>query len=207
MADILYIKAKQNVEVMSDTVYVKDIASVTCVNKSITAKVKAMPVHHFQAAQGGRAVLSILKVISDIGRMEPSLTVESLGEADIVIKQVKNPDQKGFAVYCKIVFVSLISFFGTAFTIMAFHNDIGIQEVFAAFHRIVMGRESDGFTVLEVSYSIGLAVGITVFYNHIGGRRITKDPTPIEVAMREYEQQVDQTLIQTADREGKEQEA
>lgn len=56
---------------------------------------------------------------------------------------------------------------------------------------------------MEVSYSIGLAVGIILFFNHIGGRRITKDPTPIEVEMRIYERDVNDALIETADREGK----
>ena len=46
-------------------------------------------------------------------------------------------------------------------------------------------------------------MGITLFFNHIGGRRITQDPTPIEVEMRVYEKDVDDTLIETADREGK----
>jgi stage V sporulation protein AA len=44
-----------------------------------------------------------------------------------------------------------------------------------------------------------------MFYNHVGGRRLTKDPTPLEVAMRNYEQDVDKALIETAGREGKEQ--
>lgn len=207
MADILYLKAKQNVEVTSDTVYVRDIASLTCVNPGIAAKVRAMPVHRFRPGQERRAVVGITKVIEDIGRLAPSLTVESLGETDTVIEQVRNPKRKGISVYARIVFVACISFFGTAFTLMAFYNDIGIQDVFSSFYRMVTGRASDGFTVLEVCYSVGLAAGILVFYNHIGGRRITKDPTPIEVAMREYEKQVNETLIQTADREGKEREA
>ena len=33
---------------------------------------------------------------------------------------------------------------------------------------------------------------------------MTKDPTPIEVAMRNYEKDVDMTLVEQADREGKE---
>lgn len=41
-------------------------------------------------------------------------------------------------------------------------------------------------------------------FNHVGGRRITRDATPIEVAMKLYERDVDDTLIETADREGKE---
>ena len=41
-----------------------------------------------------------------------------------------------------------------------------------------------------------------MFFNHIGGRRITKDPTPIEVEMRIYEKDVNTSLIETSDREG-----
>ena len=104
----------------------------------------------------------------------------------------------------KVIFVSGITFFGTAFTIMAFHNDIGIDGVFTMAYEQVMGEQSSHYTVLEFCYSIGLAVGIIVFFNHIGGRRITKDPTPIEVEMRVYEEQVNKALIETASREGKE---
>ena len=89
---------------------------------------------------------------------------------------------------------------------MAYHNDVGINEVFTEVYRIVMNREPSGLNTLEVSYSIGLALGIIVFFNHIGGRRLTKDPTPIEVAMRKYEEDVDKALIAQAGREGKEEE-
>lgn len=95
-------------------------------------------------------------------------------------------------------------FFGTGFTIIAFHNDVGINEVFTEIYKIAMGREPGGLNVLEVAYSLGLALGIIVFFNHIGGRRITKDPTPIEVSMRNYEEDVNKALVNTAGREGKE---
>ena len=86
---------------------------------------------------------------------------------------------------------------------MAFHNDISIGKVFEKIYGIVTGQPYDGYGVLEISYSIGLALGIIVFFNHVGGRRITKDPTPIEVEMRIYEDQVNTALVETADREGK----
>ena len=86
---------------------------------------------------------------------------------------------------------------------MAFHNDIGINDVFTKVYEMVMGQPGEGYSILELSYSIGLAFGIILFFNHIGGRRITKDPTPIEVEMRVYESDVNKALIETADREGK----
>ena len=67
---------------------------------------------------------------------------------------------------------------------------------------VVAGTPAKGINILEISYSIGLAIGIIVFFNHIGGRRITKDPTPIEVEMRIYETDVNTALIETSDRQG-----
>lgn len=57
-------------------------------------------------------------------------------------------------------------------------------------------------TEIEICYAIGMPVGIIIFYNHIGKKKITQDPTPIEVEMRKYEQDVDTAFIENASREG-----
>lgn len=181
----------------------KDIASVTCADEHLKAKIKALKVYRFREGAEMRAVISSLKLIEMIQQADKSAAVENVGELDTLIKLVKVPDKKGLLVWLKVAFVALISFFGTAFTIMAFHNDIGIHDVFGRMYEQIMGQTSSGFTTLEVAYSLGLAIGITLFFNHVGGRRITNDPTPIEVEMRIYEKDVDETLIETADREGK----
>ena len=67
-----------------------------------------------------------------------------------------------------------------------------------------MGAETSGFTELEISYCIGLAVGILVFFNHFGKKKITPDPTPIQVQLRKYEEDADTTFIENAGRGGKE---
>ena len=79
-----------------------------------------------------------------------------------------------------------------------------IDEVFTEVYRMAMGAEPGGLNTLEVFYSLGLAAGIIVFFNHVGGRRLTKDPTPVEVSIKNYETDVDKTLIEQAGREGKE---
>ena len=199
----LYLKAEQNVELESEDVFVKDIGKMICTDKQILAKVKTIKLHHFKKGEPKRQVISILKVIEEIEKVCPNVTIESLGETDILVEQIDVDKHKSPVQTAKIVFVSAISFFGTAFTIMAFHNDIGINKVFSKVYEMVMGYSSDGYSILELSYSIGLAAGIILFFNHIGGRRITKDPTPIEVEMRVYETDVNKALIETADREGK----
>ena len=201
--EIVYLKAERNVEVKDDDVFLKDIAKVYCVNGNIAAKVKAIKVHRFAAQESKRQVLGILKLIEMIQQACPNVTVENLGETDILIEHINVNKHKGLVQWIKLAFVAAISFFGTGFTIMAFHNDISINKIFSKVYELVMGYPADGYSILEVSYSIGLAIGIIMFFNHIGGRRITKDPTPIEVEMRIYETDVNKALIETADREGK----
>lgn len=200
---VCYLKLNRNVEVMEDSVFLKDVGSVYCADKLVTAKVKSMKLHHFEKGQGSRCVISVLKIAEMIEELCPQVTVQSVGENDVVAEWVQVSIHKKAKEFWKILLVSVISFFGTAFTIMAYHNDIGIVNVFSQIHRIVMGTEPTGISVLEVSYSIGLSLGIIVFFNHMGKRRITTDPTPIEVEMRKYEADVNTTLVDTADREGR----
>ena len=201
--EVVYLKAERNVEVMEDDVLLKDMAKIYCADNHIAAKIKAIRLHRFSAEEQKRQVFSILKLIEMIQQTCPNVTVENLGETDVLVERVDVDRHKGMLQLLKIIFVACISFFGTAFTIMAFHNDVGITKVFGKVYELVMGQPSPGYSILEVTYSIGLAVGIIVFFNHIGGRRITKDPTPIEVEMRVYEKDVNDALIETADREGK----
>lgn len=204
MSDVIvYLKLERNIEVQVQDVFLSDAASIRCKDAAIAAKVKAIRIHSFKEKEQKRCVIGILKIIGLIENTCKDVTVESLGETDILVEWISVNKHKGWQQGIKIALVSLVSFFGTAFTIMAYHNDIGIVNVFAEIHRIVMGHEPQGVNVLEIAYSVGLGLGIIVFFNHVGGRRITKDPTPIEVAMRKYEEDVNNALIETADREGK----
>lgn len=199
----IYINAEQNVELQSEDVYVKDIGSLSCSDEHVLARVKAIKLHHFKQGDPKRQVISLLKIIEEINKVYPNVSVQSIGEPEILIELLAVDRHKGVVQWMKLLFVAMVSFFGTAFTIMAFHNDIGINDVFSKIYEMVMGQPGDGYGILELAYSLGLAIGIIVFFNHIGGRRITKDPTPIEVEMRIYEEDVNKALIATADREGK----
>lgn len=209
MAGTVYIKLEQKTQLMKPDVTVGDLGTVFCKDLNVQSYVKTIQLHKFlnvksTAKNPNRVIISVLQVIKLIQEKYPGYTVINLGEADAVVELVKVKKQKNIFMWIKVILICLICFFGTAFTIIAFHNDIGITAVFVKFYENVTGNESRGFSVLEVSYTVGLASGMCIFFNHIGGRRLTKDPTPIEVEMRIYEDEVNRALIATAEREGKE---
>ena len=198
----VYFRCERYVEVQAADVFLKDLGSLQCADRNVAAKLKSLKVKHFRKDKQRRCVISSMRLIALMEKTCPDIQVQWLGEPDVLVEWVDVNKHKAWQQWLKIVLVCLVSLCGTAFTIMAYHNDVGINEVFEEVYRMVMNREPQGPNVLEVSYSIGLALGIIVFYNHIGGRRLTKDPTPIEVAMRNYEYDVDMALIELADREG-----
>lgn len=200
--DKVYLKLEKDIEIEASDVYLKDIGKVYCFNEDILNRCKCIKIVKFKEGEQTRKIIGVLKILEIIHRELPKLEIENMGETDVIIEKVKNKKVNKIVEYMKIIFVSAISFFGTAFTIMAFHNDSGIRDIFDELYYLIMGEQAEGYSVLEVSYSIGLAVGIIIFFNHVGNRRITKDPTPIEVEMRNYEREVNDALIETADREG-----
>ncbi|MCL2253343.1 MAG: stage V sporulation protein AA [Lachnospiraceae bacterium] len=212
MANVnVYLIALKNIQVQADEVFIKDVAKIYCSDDKVTAKIKAVKIFTFsnksaeklKKTEINRQVISVLRLIEMIEAAHPGVTVNSLGEMDILVEKINKRKHRQPAEFFKIALASGVCFFGTAFTIMAFHNDIAINKVFSKVYELIMGQPATGYTILEISYSIGLALGIIIFFNHVGGRRITKDPTPIEVAMRLYQDDVDKALVATAEREGK----
>ena len=203
----VYLKCERNVEVQAQDVFLSDIATLRCSDEVLSARLKALKVHHFKKDETKRCVISALKLVELMEKECRDISVQIVGEPDVLVEWISVNRHKGWQQWLKTAFVCVISFFGTAFTIMAYHNDVGINEVFTEVYKIVMNREPQGLNALEVSYSVGLAAGIIIFFNHIGGRRLTKDPTPIEVSIRQYEEDVDKALIAQAGREGRDEDA
>ncbi len=201
---VLYIMARQKVEVLQDDITLEKVASIFCEDPVIKAKANSVKVYKFRKNGKTKVVISMMKIIELVTKSFPGIKVESLGENSIILERIHKKKHEKQISYLKIAFVAAISLIGTAFTIMAFHNDTQISSVFSRTYRIITGRSSSGFTILEIAYAIGLFVGIMVFYNHIGGKKLSKDPTPLEVEMKNYERDVNMMLAETAEREGQE---
>lgn len=200
--DILYIKGDRDVELTKTEVTVGDILSLECSNKVVIPKIKSIKLVKFseQGKKQQRVVISVLKIIACIHEQYPNLDIQNLGETDIILTY-ENQNTSGNVVHLlKTAVVVVLVFCGSAFSIMAFHNDVSITKLFSQIYLALTGVESDGYTILEVSYSIGIIIGILGFFNHFGKKRFTVDPTPLEVQMRLYENDIQTTLVEDASR-------
>ncbi|MDE6208599.1 MAG: stage V sporulation protein AA [Lachnospiraceae bacterium] len=193
--DSLYIKFDDYSKVNHPSVTIGDVAKVYSSNKTISNTVKTLKLCKLDTNEHSRIVFSALKVIEIIEEKYPTLDINTLGADDFLISYDYKKPRPSYLTFLNVAMVCLILFFGAAFSIMAFNNDVTINKLFLQLHETLVGKPSDNHTLLELGYSIGLPLGIIIFYNHFGKKTITKDPTPIEIEMRLYENDINTTLI------------
>lgn len=196
----VYIKANGNCIVYDKNITLGDVLKIECTDLGMLRAIKQMDLYGFNHEHS--VVFSVLKVVERIHRDYPQVEVINCGESDFVVEYQKSTVKSPVLEKLKLWGVAVIVFFGSAFTIMTFHIDISIQKVFEKFYEQVMGVEKPQITELEISYSIGLAVGIVVFFNHFRKRKLTNDPTPIEVEMKKYNEDLINTKIAESDEKG-----
>lgn len=201
---ILYIKGDQNTEVKTHDVTLGDILTMECTRQSIVSKLKTVKVLKIPQKGQHRFVVSILKIIEEIHKEYPNLEVQNLGAPDLIITYEGEKKDQKLLRWIKILLVVLTTFIGAGFAIMTFNNDGGVSKIFEQLYEQFLGQKQEGAGILEFAYSAGLSIGILVFFNHFGKKRFSVDPTPIEVEMRLYENDIQTTLVQDYSRKERE---
>lgn len=199
----IYLKMDAKIKLRGDVIRIGDLGKVYCEESTVVNKIKTIQVYRLQKSDKNRCVIGVLKVIELIHQEYPALAVDIVGETETIVEQIMGKSKPLWMDWIKIALVSAICFFGTMYTIMSYHNEISIIDLFDKTYTLVTGQETDGFTALEAAYSIGLSLGIIIFYNHIGKRKLTPDPSPVTVEMRTYEDDVNRSLVELANREEK----
>lgn len=202
MPETVYLKTTISSKVHKTNVSIGDIAKVYCENTSVANKVKALHAYTFHNSQQKRIVFSALKLIEIICEAYPTVDVSHIGEIDFVIEYESNDKKFRVPTWINVLLCCIIIFFGAAFTIMTFNTDVSVSKMFSQIYTDVTGRTHDGFTILEITYSIGIGIGIIVFYNHFGKKKLSYDPTPIEMEMRKYETEIDTYYVDGVSKKG-----
>jgi len=163
----------------------------------LLARIKSVKLVATKGTKKQAYVISSLDMVKAIDESLPGHTISNLGEKDtVVLYRAKKPKDVAWWSYIKIAVLGIVFAVGASTAIMSFHNDAEIPKVFTAYHKMLTGESTDKPRVLQVSYAIGLATGIIVFFNNIGGRKLKSDPSPIEVEMTDYDKTVTETLVE-----------
>lgn len=204
---IIYLKAEQSSYINHGIIHIGDIASVFCEDREIEERIRNIILYEFdeEKEKEGRIFLSILLLIEKISEQIPYGEVRNVGELDMVVYyRAKSQKSKKWIRSVKILFICATCFFGAGITVMGYNNDVDMTKVFEQLYKVFLGYKPNSPTFVELFYSVGLMLGIFLFFNHVPGKKVTNEPTPIQVQMRLYEQDVNRTFLLGASRKGEE---
>ena len=200
MSKTVYISLKENVIVSSKIVKVGDIAEIYCNDAKIAKKVTELEILQFNKMPN-RTVISVTEVIRVVEDFFKDIDIVNLDNTSVIVQYSIKKAQNRLLEICKVIMVCLIVFFGAGFAIMSFNEDVSTSSLFKNVYELFTGKESNGRTLIEASYSIGLGFGIIMLYGHFWKVRITNDPTPSEVEMSKYEKDINSTIISNSNKE------
>ena len=198
----IYIKPAKKVYIcMRKSVYLKDVADVYTkspqkseINNLIVLQIKD-ETHHTE-------VISVIDIIKLLDIKFPGNTVVNVGENDVVVDFTPKPKKNSkFANFLKIMIIAVITFIGSATAIMSFNSEGQIPRVLENFYYIFFRINKINPAIVTIPYSIGICLGIIVFFNHFSKAKLTIDPSPIEVEMTTYEKETIESIIDNKERE------
>ena len=192
----IYIKPVEKVQmVQRKIVFLRDVAEVFTVGDSAD-EVEILPVFRIPSDRKKTYLLSVIELIQMLKQKYPDAVISNMGEVDILIEYLPKAEVRNrWLTGGKVAFVATVLFIGSATTIMCFHTDVQMPMIFQNVYYMFYGENREMPAILSVPYSIGLGVGIIMFFNHFSKFSLTEDPTPIEIEMTTYEKETNASVI------------
>jgi stage V sporulation protein AA len=205
----IFLKVKRLVAASpGESLLLEDLAEVTAAEE-IQIKLEKIEVKTVVKPAGDSMIITALEIIQAIKDEFPAAEIKHLGEADVVvdIKQEEattglidndNPPQ------VLIFLIGIILFLGSGMAIMNFHADVSMSKVHHQIYELIMGESTSSPLLLQVPYSIGLVLGMTIFFNGIFGIKLDNDPSPLEIEMYLYEDKANRYSLHQKTQQAKE---
>lgn len=148
-------------------------------------------VYKITAHDKTHVVIDVMKVIEIIQQKASHLQINLLGSGQTLVEIIyEKEDTPNF-----FGLVWLLLFIGAALAIIYFHEDVSMQQVHQRLYYMITGEFNAQPLLFQIPYSLGLGLGMVLFFNHVFQKRINEEPSPLEVEMFQYQQSLDQYVI------------
>lgn len=149
-------------------------------------------VYKITAHDKTHVVIDVMKVIEIIQQKASHLQINLIGSGQTLVEIIYEK-KKTHPIFFGLVW--LLLFIGAALAIIYFHEDVSMQQVHQRLYYMITGEFNAQPLLFQIPYSLGLGLGMVLFFNHVFQKRINEEPSPLEVEMFQYQQSLDQYVI------------
>jgi len=188
----LYIRLRRVVRVRrGKSVLLGDIAQYIA-PPELEQALRQLVIYRPSRMDGNRVLIDMLMVIGKLRTISERLQIEHFGDphALLIVETGRGKPNLLLALL-----VWLLLFVGSGLTIMNFHADVSMLEVHRRIYEMLTGKAVERPLLLQIPYSIGIGVGMIVFFNHLFKKRFNEEPSPLEVEMYMYQESLNAYVI------------
>lgn len=192
MENTIYIQMKRRVKIKRGAVIqLGDIAQII-VPERMKDLHKMKVLSNTSEVEKKFIVLDVMTVINKIKGHYSEADIQVIGPSEIIFEV---EEKKKAASSFLFVLVWLLLFIGSGMAIMNFHEETSMQTMHQKIYWMMTGRMNTNPYIVQIPYSIGLGLGMILFFNHLFKKRINQEPSPLEIEMFNYQQDLDQYVI------------
>ncbi|WP_047151967.1 stage V sporulation protein AA [Aneurinibacillus tyrosinisolvens] len=197
--DHIYLKLKAKVQLPpKQTIRIHHVAELVT-NSEQEQAIRGLPLHMLSIRDGNRHVVDVIQVIQVIHTLDPGLVVCPVGSQQTLV-EIVYPKRKMNILL--VAFIWIVLFIGSGLAIMNFHTDVSMMKVHQRLYELVTGAKNEHPLIIQIPYSIGVGAGMILFFNHVFRKRFNEEPSPLELEMFLYQQNLDQYVITHEKKEG-----
>ncbi|MEW6521954.1 MAG: hypothetical protein AB1445_00035 [Bacillota bacterium] len=138
------------------------------------------------SAQPYRTV-SALAIARTVRASAPQADLQLLGATGAVIHGAEAVSP--LVATARAVVVSIFLFLGAGLAIINFHADVSMPEALNTVYQMVVGQAAASPLALQVPYSLGVGLGVMLFFRGLG--KTSGEVGPLELETDSYEKKLD----------------
>lgn len=192
MESLIYLRLRHRVEVRPNSmIKLSDIAQIIAPEKDLEG-LKQLPIYQVSKADKSSAVIDIMKVINLISNKYGAVDIQTVGPSQTIIEIIYKKKKVPIPFF---ILIWLLLFIGSALAIMNFHEDVSMRTVHQKIYKMITGHDEEKPLILQIPYSFGLGLGMIIFFNHIFKKRFNEEPSPLEIEIFNYQQDIDHYVM------------
>ena len=194
----VYIRLRHRIQIKEKKdIYLGDIAKLVGDSRTIQGLQK-LYLYRVKESDRNLIIFDFIQVADKVHRTFPGLELLGVGPDESIVEILPPPKKINPLLF---LLIWLLLFIGSGISIMNFHEDVSMRAVQMKLYTIITGEVQAKPLIFQIPYSIGLGLGMVLFFNHFFKKKFNEEPSPLEVEMFNYQQELDRYSLMNENEE------
>lgn len=193
METTVYVRLRRRIVVPPlSPIRLRDVARIVT-EPEVERRLLGLELLRIRPEDGNLLVIDMLHIVRIIREAVPGIVIETFGEPHVLVEVAGSGVIKPRPVVLTLAWILL--FFGSGMALINFHADVNMPAVQRRVIRLLTGDPDWHPWLFQIPYSLGVGLGMLLFFNRLFRRRPTDEPNPLEVEMFMYQENVNHYVI------------